>query len=162
MYGALELINALLALVSLSLISPNSVLTGQRSKIEKQSFHLIRDQDELTQLWRTHLGWPKKGDPPPRFEIAFPNQDVVALFHGADVESDSLTVSVVSFCGHRFVFYQQRRYVAAERVITSSPYAFVILPRSDKPITIVEGIRGDFGKTERWEVRASLPQGKPK
>ncbi|MHC4846181.1 MAG: hypothetical protein ACYTCU_08470 [Planctomycetota bacterium] len=151
------------------------LLTGDASRIVEAEQHLIANDDDWSALWARHVGPdevnPRTGKAPPAApEIDFAKQLIVAVFVGRGTSYGLQLVSTTTDDDRVTVRYLDRSYQTASSVRLDSPeerqaaweeryghiaaYGFLLLPRTEREIALVQEIRPMGGGEPRLVERA--------
>jgi hypothetical protein len=143
---------------------PLLVLAGADSKVEKSAYYRVSSEESWQHIWLSHLGKTEADrfrEHMPIVQIDFKKCMVIAIFKGA--ASNSRGLNIMSIDEHedtvslRFydMSYQTAGGLAGGRVPVT-PYAFVVIPKSDKLVLIEENIQSLKEKPPVWNQRARL------
>jgi hypothetical protein len=142
-------------------MKPVIVWSDIDSHITEPRFLCLRSADEWAKIWRLHKGRaPDDSLCPPPPEIDFSSYMVVALFNGSYSQDLGLTIDRVD--DQKDVIrlrYERNVYSVAGRPIRTKTYdyAFVVLPKSKKPVLIEEKVLGETRESAvSWRERAHL------
>lgn len=149
-------------------VKPLLVLSGADSRTAQPTFARATDEAAFAKLWLGHLG--KTADDAfreqlPTIEIDFAKCMVVAVFAGTTTNCRGLTIaSVTDGPDAVTVRFEKLTYQTAgplnggpAPVNHSTPYAFVLLPKSQKAVVVEEGVRQLKAEPTQWKERARLP-----
>jgi hypothetical protein len=152
---------------SASPTKPLVVLTGVDSRMSKTSFHRVESEQEFRKLWLAHLGKAEQDywrTPTPAISVDFERCMVIAVFRVEKGNSRGLHVeSVTDGDDQVTVRYTNLSYQTAAgfgRTLPPTPitpaYAFVVVPKSDKPVVLEEDGQRLKNDPPNWTERARL------
>ncbi|MCO6044568.1 hypothetical protein NG895_11685 [Aeoliella sp. ICT_H6.2] len=139
------------------------VLSDQDSHVTIAGFGRIDSPQRWTRVWLEHLGLDPRYDTPNRaaMEVDFERCMVVAIFGGTTANTAGYKVaSVIETTDSVVVRFEANTSQSAgpdggaER---TTPYAFVVLPKTNKPIVMQQGVRQYIGEPPTWKHVAELP-----
>lgn len=119
-----------------------AVLSGNDSHISKPTFRRVESAAEWKKTWLDHLGHKEDTIYRPAMEIDFNRCIVVAIFGGKTTNS----------CGYRVESVRENDNEILTRITgiryqtagpnggadSATPYCFIVLPKSEKPIVLEE------------------------
>jgi len=127
--------------IGLEPLRPYVVLTGSDSAVQKAECLRITSDADWQALWVRHvaqLGRIKAGRPgAPRPQVDFQRCMVVAVFGGATWNTEGLRVVSTAETGGEIVIGSDwLSYQTMETADKVTPYAFIVMPASPKPILV--------------------------
>ena len=146
------------------LIKPLLFWTGINSQIKQPHYERISSSKQWKAIWLKHYGKTAQEaftDRIPRTEIDFERCMVLAIFQGEGINSRGLTLDSIQEESERIRVrfdewhYQTDANGGADRC---QSFAFVVIPRSTKPVIVEENIQGLKGQPPKYRVRAILDQ----
>jgi hypothetical protein len=136
------------------------VLTGNDSKIVKTAYQRVRSAAEWKRTWLGHLGLQSDTIYRPAMEVDFNRCMVIAVFGGKYVNSCGYRIESVTEDKNSIVIrFDDVSYQtagadgSADRV---TPYAFVVLPKSEKPVVLEKDEQSYKGHPPEWKEVARL------
>lgn len=143
-----------------SVTSPLAVLTGNDSHVKKRAYERIASPADWKKTWLTHLGKKEDTIYRPAMEVDFDRCEVVAVFAGESWNSCGFQIDSVTEQDDSIVVrFEDISYQTVgpdgggDRV---TPFAFVVLPKSKKPITLEDNIQQYKGRPAEWKEVARL------
>jgi hypothetical protein len=153
-------------------LQPTMVFRGTHSQIQKERFEQILTSDAWNKLWEEHRGSRSRfTESEQSLEIDYGTHYAIAIFPGA-----SAYVSVSAFEVEETVRIRYRRFSGGseggpiggtrtpemneeeEKYEARRPYAFIILPRPVRQVTIEQDVRKKGSEPPPiWETRVSFP-----
>jgi len=137
---------------------PVAVVSGVDSHVTKQAYRIADDEESFSTIYREHLGL-KKGDyfQTQHLNVDFSRYMVVAVFQGDDYNNRGIKViDVVSNDRNCVIQYRPFWYQTEGTVDLASSYAFVVIPKTRKPIQIDEDMRDNLSSPPKWSTKATL------
>ncbi|HEX8913269.1 MAG TPA: hypothetical protein VF796_12990 [Humisphaera sp.] len=145
--------------------SPLLTLAGTDSGVTRPLFARVESDARWREVWAEHRPGERGGGSRPR--VDFGRCVVVALFEGQTANTEPLEVeSVTETADAVVVRFDFAGYATAANVEPRAvtPYGFVVLPRTDKPIVLERnaGHSKEPGGVPRpkWAEAARLPAGR--
>lgn len=136
---------------------PLLVLTGAKSAVMKAAYHRLESADQLKMTWRAHIGPEYDHGDLPVPEVDFDHCSVVALFQGSSFNSRGLQIVEVQEKDDATVLrFDDVSYQTNGAANAVTPYAFAVLPKTDKPIVIEENQQPYLGEPPVWKEVARL------
>ena len=136
--------------------APAVVLTGQDSHVEEPTYERIASRAEWKKMWRNHLGMKEDTVVCPAMEVDFSRYEVVAIFGGESSYISGFRVdSVTERDDLVLIRFEGIFFMTHGRLIHGTPYAFIVLPKSEKPITLETGKPPQSSEVARLTVKAS-------
>jgi hypothetical protein len=136
------------------------VLTGNDSRIQHSSYEKVRSVAEWKKTWLSHLGLKEDTIYRTSMEVDFSRCMVIAVFGGKYVNSCGYRIESVHEDKHstivRFddVSYQTAGPNGGADQVT--PYAFIVLPKSEKPVVLEKNMQRYKGESPEWKKVARL------
>ena len=134
--------------------------TGHDSKVTREKFVLIRDEQAWENLWSEHTGRPVPQGPPTRHEtpkIDFTRCMVVGHFTGPTTNQDGEVCEAFEVSAgklrirYRSSSFQTASFDGPDRGVPASAFGLWVIDRRDMPIVIEEGrIHSLQDTTVRW------------
>jgi hypothetical protein len=140
---------------------PLVVLSGNDSRVKQLAYSRISSSAEWNKAWLNHLGVKDEAIFRPALEIDFDRCCVVAVFKGEYVNTCRLEVKSVRDVGNatviRFdaVSYQSGG-APGNRPDRVTPYAFIVIPKTDRLIVLEENVQSYLGEPPVWKEVAQL------
>lgn len=140
--------------------APLVVLTGNDSHVKQRTYERIESPEDWKKAWLTHLGEERDTIYRPAMEVDFSRCEVIAIFKGESWNScgfriDSVTEQddsmLVRFEG---IYYQTGGPDGGGDRVT--PFAFVVLPKSEKPIVLEDNVQQYKAHPPEWNEVARL------
>ena len=127
-------------------VKPLVMLSGCDSKATKEAYLRIDTKEHWAKTWAAHAG---AGDDAqrPMMEVDFSSCMVVAIFRGECSQVRQVQIDSVKEGRDRLIVYfhdvrDSKRAAGRDTVSeTKQPYAFIMLPKSDKSVSFVQGER---------------------
>lgn len=144
----------------LSPSKPLVVISGDDSRLTEKSFRRIRSDVEWNQVWLEHLGLKQDTLYRPKMEVDFTRCEVVAIFGGKTVNCTGYLVDSVAENGEQVEIrllsssYQTAGPDGGADNVT--PFAFIVLPRVTKAVTVMENASSYIGEPPKWVRAADL------
>lgn len=139
---------------------PLLVLTGADSKAEQAGFFRAESADELKAHWLAHLGLKAEEafrQRSPVLDVDFDRCMVVVLFQGRKTNSRGLDVLGLEESDSALTLrYDDRSFQTAGGVVNVVPFAFVVLPKTNKPVVVEENVQNLKNQPPKWKERAKL------
>jgi hypothetical protein len=141
--------------------APLAMLTSNDSRVKARTYERVASPTDWKKTWLKHLGMKEDTIYRPAMEVDFDRCEVVALFGGESWNTcgfvvDSLTERDDSILLRiEGVYYQTEG--GADRV---APFAFVVLPKSSKPITLELSDPHSPNEPPRWREVARFAANK--
>lgn len=136
---------------------PLAAYSGNDSHVPKPLYERITYSTAWEEIWAKHLGTSKDDAYRPLFEIDFDNYMVVAIFRGKQIQIRQLEIDSVTEWKSDFTvirFNELGYSIGATGKMPESeykyPYAFVVIPKSNKTIILEEGVRQYKGDPPKW------------
>lgn len=163
----------ILVLVMLSLLAPGNckaadnvdevskplvTISGTDSKVAKPSYERISTSEKWAEAWLRHSGTTKDDFHRPLMEIDFDRCTVVAIFRGEKTQVRQLVIdSVLEKSKAIIIRFTELGYgiggTGPQKPENRYPYAFIVLPKSNKDIVFVEGTEVKGRNPERrWKT----------
>lgn len=140
--------------------APLAVLSGGDSNIAEPQCLRITSDLAWAELWSRHLGTRVDDHYRARFEVDFSRCTVVAILLGDSINTCGIEIHRVAEVHDSVtVRFDTLKYQTAgqdNHRPPDTPYAFVILPRTEKNIVVVRGVREYTGPPTAWKVQAIL------
>lgn len=140
--------------------SPLVVFTSNDSHMSKADYRKIASAEEWTQTWLEHLGMQEDTIYRPSMEVDFSRCTVVAIFSGKSINGRGFRVESVTEDNDKIVVrfddisYQTAGPDGGGDQVT--PYAFIVLPKSEKPVVLEENVQNIKGELPKWKEVARL------
>jgi hypothetical protein len=84
---------------------------------------------------------------------------IVTMFKGSSVNSHGLRIDSVTETTHAVtVRFDDISYQVSGEGNRVAPYAFVLLPKSEKPVVLEENVQQYLGEPPVWKEVAKLPR----
>lgn len=139
---------------------PLLVLTGANSRVEKAGYYRVASEEAWKKLWLDHLGKTEREifqEQLPALTIDFERCMVIAIFQGAKTNSRGITVaSVVEGNDAITLRFDDISYQTLGAGAQVTPYAFVVTPKSSKPVVLEEDVQSFKHRPPEWKERARL------
>jgi hypothetical protein len=133
------------------------VLTGNDSKIVKPAYQRVRSAAEWKRTWLSHLGFKSDTIYRPAMEVDFNRCMVIAVFGGKYVNSCGYRIeSVIENKISILIRFDDISYGTAGGADRVTPYAFVVLPKTDKPVVLEKNMQRYKGEPPEWKEVARL------
>jgi hypothetical protein len=140
---------------------PLLVLSGAASEVKDAGYHRVSSADKLKQIWRSHLGPAQDRGDNPVPEVDFDRCVVLALFEGSKSNSHGLRITeVLERDNETIVRFDDISYQSFGNANAVAPFAFVVLPASDKLIVVEENVQQYLADPPKWKEVARLTAGK--
>ena len=156
-------------------------ISGAQSHMETRQYHRITSDEVWMRIWQKHMGksWQERReriaqrrtnpndlrDPITAPMIDFDNYMVVAIFSGECRNCTGLTVASIYEEDKRIVFkYERVSYQTMAHIGTRkggdmvTVFGLFVLPRSTKPIVVVENVQNELGAPPVWKECITLPE----
>ena len=136
---------------------PLMVLTGAKSQLRDPAYHRITTADQLTEVWRSHLGpvFNRGDDPAP--QVDFERCMVIAMLEGASVNSHGLRIEAVAQKYDTIILrFDDISYQTSGGANQVAPYAFVLLPKSENQVVLEKNVQQYLGQPPVWQEVARL------
>ena len=138
---------------------PPVILTGPYSLEEEPARLRLTNRDDWVDVWTEHAGAPPSRSP--HFpDVDFERFEVVAFFLGPSVNTSGVRdLALIEDDDVRRLRYREAGYQTlgpdggAEHTM---PFAFVIIPRRDVPLVLVENTQRLIVGDPVWEERETL------
>lgn len=140
--------------------APLTTFTGNNSHVKRQTYERIQSPDAWKKTWLGHLGMKEDTIYRPAMEVDFSRCEVIAIFEGDSWNSCGFRIDSVAENGNSIVVrFDDISYQTAgpdgggDRV---TPFAFVVLPKSQKPIALEDNVQQYIGHPPAWKEVARL------
>ncbi|HEY4235407.1 MAG TPA: hypothetical protein VGM76_18395 [Lacipirellulaceae bacterium] len=135
-------------------------ISGADSHVRKPTYERISTPEDWYRVWARHLGTTKDDAYCSILEVDFDRCLVVAIFRGEEtnirgIRIDSLLESTDSIV-IRFVRLGYQTAGSDNNKPPDRPYAFVIVPKTDKSIVLEQRIQAMGDQQQQWEECAQL------
>lgn len=144
---------------------PLVAISGADSHVSRPSYQRITTPENWTRVWVSHLGTTPDNAYRPLLEVDFDRCLVVVIFRGIRVNIRQIQIhSLLETADSVVVRFEELGYQTRSRAgaddeyeVPDRPYAFVILPKTDKAIVLEENINHDpQGGPPEWKAIARL------
>jgi hypothetical protein len=143
---------------------PLVAISGRDSHVTKPLYERISNRKDLARIWAKHVGTTVDDYYRPLFEVDFDRCLVVAIYRGEQKNTRGIEISSVSETNNLLVirfnelFYQTAG--ASNDDPPDRPYALVVIPRTNKPISLQANTQSYKGQPPIWEevARSSAVQ----
>ncbi|HEV2293884.1 MAG TPA: hypothetical protein VGR35_08500 [Tepidisphaeraceae bacterium] len=136
-------------------MAPLTVLTGNDSHVKKPTYERITSAADWKKTWLNHLGMKEDTIYRPAMEVDFSRCEVIAVFEGESWNSCGFRIDSVTEQDDSIVVrFDDISYQTAgpdgggDRV---TPFAFVVLPKSQKLITLEDNVQQYIGHPPEWK-----------
>lgn len=141
--------------------SPLAVLSGDNSHVSVLTYRRIASETEWKRVWLKHLGLQEDTIYRPTMEVDFSRCIVIAILGGRSVNC----------CGYKIDSVRDHKDAVVVRFDEVSfqtagpdggaqhvtPYAFIVIPKTDKPVVLQENKSQNMSRTPAvWEEAARL------
>jgi hypothetical protein len=140
-------------------------LTGADSHVTKRRYERITTADQWTRVWQEHIGEKPTGRnehtvaPLSTPSVDFNQSMVIAIFQGESWNSRGLEVVSIVEEDSRIVFkFTNKGYQTVNKADKVTVYGFFAVPRSTKPVVLVEEIRNMRGPPPKLIERTTFPK----
>ena len=117
--------------------APPVVLTGPDSHVKEPMYERIESEVEWKKTWLNHLGMKDNTIVHPAMEVDFSHYEVVAIFGGESSYYCGFRVnSVTERDDSIMIRFEGIFFMTHGKPVRVMPFAFIVLPKSDKPITL--------------------------
>lgn len=144
---------------------PLVVLAGANSHIHKPSFQRITTPAAWARTWASHLGTSTDDAYRPTLEVDFDRCLVVAVLCGDEVNVRGMEVASIRDSAESLFIRVERMYyqTAGEgnNKPPDRPYAFIVLPKTDKNIVLEENTQQYSGRPPVWKQWVRLEGSMP-
>jgi hypothetical protein len=141
---------------------PLVVVDGDDSKVTRGALVCVSTDKEWNETWAEHVGIKVEHVLEKRLEVDFSRVMVVAVFLGDSVNCNGIEVTEIlespSFLTIRVTRRGYQSHISHRPDPPERPYAFIVLPKSDKEIVLEEDRQRLKGQPPLWKVRARLPR----
>jgi hypothetical protein len=126
--------------------APLVAISGTDSQVRAAFYKRVTTSKEWQQIWADHLGTSVDDHYRPLFELDFEHCLMIAIFRGEQIQTRRLQIETVSENADSLVirFWQIGYGVSVGPDGTTPPperpYAFIVLPKTNKPIILEEKI----------------------
>ena len=144
-------------------IKPIVVLSGAHSRIAQPALEIVTTADAWDRLWAKHLGTTRDDADQTRVEVDFDRYMVAAILPGNQVNVRGVKIDSITeekdALRIRFDYASYQTSGAANKKPPATPYAFVVLSKSDKSIVAEENAQIYRGQPPQWKewLRAKRP-----
>ena len=122
------------------------VLTGPNSCVEDQTYERITSPADWKKTWVNHLGVNEETVLRPAMDIDFSRYEVIALFGGASSTIRGYHVDSVTRRNDCVLIRFEGIFFMTHGIpVRTTPFAFIVLPKSDTPIAL------ETGKLPEWK-----------
>ena len=153
---------------------PLAVISGDDSHITQASFRRVETDAAWQRLWLDHLGLGEDTIYRPKLDVDLARCTVVAIFDGRTFNRTGMKVDSVARAGGELVvryrdvtFQTSSGFTSAPSLLTDppnagggavpvTPFAFVVLPKTDRPIIVEEDLHRIKGGPPLWKQVAKL------
>ncbi len=138
---------------SFTKITPNLMLQGSDSRIERHEVHLVRDAKKWTELWKRH----RSGEPAPRLDFA--KSAALAVFQGKSWNSHGLRADIHRLSKSIRVRYDDLSFQTSGPDgggVRCSAYGIWVFDRQGLPVIVEENVQGYIGQAPVWKRRATF------
>jgi hypothetical protein len=137
-----------------------AVLTGDNSHVSKPAFTRIDSSSLWKKTWLTHLGKEQDTIYRTAMEVDFGRCTVTAIFGGQSVNSCGYRIESVHENGNTIVVrFDDISFQTAGPdggAVQVRPYAFIVLPKTSKPIVLEENVQSYKREEPEWKEVARL------
>lgn len=141
-------------------LKPLIVISGADSHITDPSCERISSQDDWSKVWIKHLG-PIKDGYGTSLEVDFDRCSLVTIFRGREQNTRGIEVNVVEETPTslviRFTPLKYQTSGPSENKF-DCPYAFIVLPKTNKAIVLEENVQNYKDEKPEWKVYARLKE----
>ena len=137
-----------------------AVVTGNDSRVKERSYQRIASPADWKKAWLNHLGMKEDTIYRPVMEVDFSRCEVVAYFEGDSWNTCGFTVhSVTERDDSILLRIEGVHYQTEDGADRVAPFAFVVVPKSQKPITLEKSDPHFPNEPPRWrEVAHFAPK----
>ncbi len=145
-----------------STLKPLEAISGADSQVRKLSYERITDSETWTRASVNHLGTTKEDAYRSLCEVDFERCSVVVIFRGEQVNVRGIEIDSLIETGDSTVIrfnelgYQTRQRVGEKPEPPDRPYAFVVLPKTNKAFVLEENVQNIIGDPPVWKECARL------
>lgn len=138
---------------------PLVVMSGEVSHVAKPLCRRLASPEEWARVWASHLGTTVDDAYRPILEIDFDRCLIVAIFRGREANVLGIEINSLSEVADLVIIrfstlgYQSAGEDADEM---SRPYAFIVLPKSNKTIVLQENVQQNKSGEPQWKEYARL------
>jgi hypothetical protein len=136
-------------------IKPIAVFSGANSRIEQPSLEVVARADAWDKLWAKHLGTSVDDAHRPLVEVDFDRYMIVAILPGNQVNVRGVKIDSITNENNLLrIRFDNVGYQTAGETNNKPPdlpYAFIILPKSDKTIVTEENAQIYNGQPPQWK-----------
>jgi hypothetical protein len=136
------------------------VVSGANSKVSNSSLERITTAKEWAKAWARHLGTTEDDPYRPNFDVDFEHCLVVAIFRGNQVNTRGVKVESIAESADRIrIRFKDVGYQTVDNGEPSPPdrpYAFVVVPKTDKAIVLEEDVQSYKDHPPVWEQCGKL------
>jgi hypothetical protein len=148
---------------------PLIVISGANSHVMKPLYKCITTPNELTHAWASHLGPNGDSTSGIQIEVDFDRCLVVVIFRGEKVNTRGIQIDSLLVNANSVVIrFDEKRYQSGRDASDKSPlppperpYAFVVLPKTEKTIILEENNQHSKDESPQWKECARLEAGSP-
>jgi hypothetical protein len=131
---------------------PLVVLSGNDSRVKQLAYSRISSSKEWDKTWLNHLGMKDEAIFRPALEVDFDRCCIVAVFMGEYVNTCRLVVESIRDVGNATVMrFDHVSYQTGDKPDRVRPYAFIVIPKTDKPIVLEENVSSNIGGPPVWK-----------
>jgi hypothetical protein len=132
--------------------APLAVLTGNDSHVKARTYERIASPTDWKKTWLKHLGMKEDTIYRPAMEVDFDRCEVVALFEGESWNTCGFVVHSVTERDDSILLRVEGVYYQTEGDGDCvAPFAFVVVPKSSKPITLEQSDPHFPNEPPRWK-----------
>lgn len=140
--------------------SPLLLLSGADSKTGEKEYLRLGNAEAWKKAWKRHLGQDGP-DPGPRggatVEIDFGRCEMIAVFRGPVPNCTGIRVHPITETEDRLLIrYEDVRYQTVGEPNAATPYGFVLIPVTRKPVVIERNTQTIIGRPPVWTEEARL------
>ena len=137
--------------------APLAVLTSHDSHVKERAYERIASPADWKKTWLNYLGMKEDTTYRPAMEVDFSRCEVVAVFESESWNTCGFRVDSVTEQDDSVLMRFEGIYYQTHGIAHSStPFAFVVLPKSQKLITLEKKEFNDIGQLPQWREVARL------
>jgi hypothetical protein len=126
---------------------PLLAFSGTDSRVKETSYHRVTTANDWAKLWARHLGTSERDYYRPLFEVDFDRCLLIVIFRGERGQTRQLQIESLSEYANSIVirFWEMGYNTIStdpnyKRPPPERPYAFIVLPKTNKLIVLEEKI----------------------
>jgi hypothetical protein len=130
-------------------------ISGAHSRVNKESYERITTSKDWTQAWCRHIGTSDTDDYRSLMEIDFDRCMVIAIFRGEQIHVRGIVIHPLITNGESIILrFEQLTYqtIVGDKVKPpETPYAFVVIPKTNREIILEENVQQYLGEPPQWK-----------